>query len=501
MSLVGLDLDSSRARAIAGPALRTLSLVYLDADQVELPLALSLEGAAPQVGRAGVALARRRPYHLCADFLPALGGEQSWAAGRHRLRADDALTHAFHALAPTVGKSAGVAVSLPAYLTETQIPAVHRLAEAAGLPLVGSIASPLAAALASPLSHEPGLLLVVEADGHAVTWSVVERTAEELRLRLVQPNPALGRAAWLRRLIDGVATRCVRQTRRDPRESADVEQVLYEQLTQIVSRGPQNLIQLHLHGAGWYHHLMMHAEELGAMAAPLLRAAMAELDGLVTSVNALGSLRGVVLTHAAAGLPGLLPSLRARVQMYARAGVGYDSGDYGEHLFRAAGGADDRVQVLPIDAVARMAHELAVRTHRGDFPHGHLDTVPVPPAAGDVDPDRGPPRLCYRGHDHPLCASPFTLGRDPSCQIVFESELYPHVSGRHCAIVQDRRGYVLHDHSRHGTLVNDRRIEKASLAAGDWIRLGPRGPVLRFLGRPDEPAATPPRRAAAPGGR
>lgn len=499
MSLVGLDLDSSRARAIAGPALRTLSLVYLDADQVELPLAISLDEAVPRVGRAGVALARRRPHHLCADFLPGLGGDQLWTAGRHRLRADDAMTHVCRDLAAAVGRIAGVAASLPAYLTETQVPALYRLAESAGLPLLGSIASPLAAALASPLSHEPGLLLVVEADGHGVTWSVVERTAEELRLRLVQPNPTLGRAVWLRRLIDGVAARCVRQTRRDPRESADVEQVLYEQLTQLISRGPANLIQLHLHGAGWYHHLMMHAEELGAMAAPLLRTAMAELDGLVTTVGTLGTLRGVILTHAAAGLPGLLPSLRARVQMYARAGVGCDSGDYGEHLFRAAGGPDERVQVLPIDAQARMAHELAVRTHRGDFTRSHLDTVAVPPAAGDAGADRGPPRLYFRGQDHPLRSTPFTLGRDPTCQLVFESELYPHVSGKHCAIVHDRRGYVLHDHSRHGTLVNDRRIEKAALAAGDWIRLGPRGPVLRFLGHPDT-SALPPRHVATPGG-
>ncbi|MFO0929102.1 MAG: hypothetical protein U0736_19120 [Gemmataceae bacterium] len=194
------------------------------------------------------------------------------------------------------------------------------------------------------------------------------------------------------------------------------------------------------------------------MAAPLLRAAMAELDGLVTSVNALGSLRGVVLTHAAAGLPGLLPSLRARVQMYARAGVGYDSGDYGEHLFRAAGRADDRVQVLPIDAVARMAHELAVRTHRGDFPHGHLDTVPVPPAAGDVDPDRGPPRLCYRGHDHPLCHSPVHppghVHRVRSCSRASCTRTSPAGTA---AIVQDRRGYILHDHSRHPGMSADRK--------------------------------------------
>ena len=77
----------------------------------------------------------------------------------------------------------------------------------------------------------------------------------------------------------------------------------------------------------------------------------------------------------------------------------------------------------------------------------------------------------------------FSLGRDPGCDLVFESELYPHVSARHCEIIFDRRAYVICDRSRHGTLVNDRPVEQqAPLHSGDWIRLGPRGPVLRFLG-------------------
>jgi pSer/pThr/pTyr-binding forkhead associated (FHA) protein len=43
----------------------------------------------------------------------------------------------------------------------------------------------------------------------------------------------------------------------------------------------------------------------------------------------------------------------------------------------------------------------------------------------------------------------------------------------------------LRDHSRNGTLVNDRPvIGELPLRAGDWIRLGPAGPLIRFLGKP-----------------
>ncbi len=76
------------------------------------------------------------------------------------------------------------------------------------------------------------------------------------------------------------------------------------------------------------------------------------------------------------------------------------------------------------------------------------------------------------------------LGRDPSCDLVFESAVYPHVSARHCEITFDRRHYTVHDRSRYGTLLNERPVNKqAALHSGDWIRLGPRGPVVRFLGK------------------
>ena len=65
--------------------------------------------------------------------------------------------------------------------------------------------------------------------------------------------------------------------------------------------------------------------------------------------------------------------------------------------------------------------------------------------------------------------------------MVFESELYPSVSARHCEIALDRGAYLLRDRSRHGTLLNDHRVnQQAPLHSGDWVRLGPGGPVLAF---------------------
>jgi pSer/pThr/pTyr-binding forkhead associated (FHA) protein len=78
----------------------------------------------------------------------------------------------------------------------------------------------------------------------------------------------------------------------------------------------------------------------------------------------------------------------------------------------------------------------------------------------------------------------FVLGWHSECDLVFESDSYPTVSGRHCEIMTERRHYLLRDRSRNGTLVNERPVvHEIILQAGDWIRLGPGGPLLRFLGQ------------------
>jgi pSer/pThr/pTyr-binding forkhead associated (FHA) protein len=50
-----------------------------------------------------------------------------------------------------------------------------------------------------------------------------------------------------------------------------------------------------------------------------------------------------------------------------------------------------------------------------------------------------------------------------------------------------RGAYLLRDRGRHGTLVNDCVVtQPTALHSGDWIRLGPGGPLVRFLGQPSD---------------
>lgn len=486
MSLIGIDLTSSRARAVGGAA-QSVARVALEGQEPELALAIALTDRYPKVGRAGLSLVRKKPHVVCSNYLPALGSTRVWAAERHRLDAEEALALAFTALAEALPRARGVVFALPPYLDEAQLGVLYRLAQATRLPLLGSLPTPVAAALAS--RAEPGTLaLVLDVDDHALTWSIVERLADRARLRLAQPSVALARGAWLRRLLDGISHRCVLQSRHDPRESADAEQGLYEQLLQALAVTHTTLIQLHARGPGWYHHLMLPPDDLVGFVGPLLRQAVGELNGLLALVETMGPVLGrVVLTPAAASLPGLAQAVKAQLSAAPAPPVipPDEDEDYGDALAKVAARATRSVLALNRDDVAVLAQTLAERIAHHEVKPGHYDAVAVPTAERGPAVDAGPARLTFRGSDHYLSdSSAFLVGRDPGCDLVFESEAYPTVSARHCEIIFDRKAFVLYDRSRHGTLVNDRPVhQQAVLHSGDWVRLGPRGPVLRFLGQ------------------
>jgi hypothetical protein len=489
MTLVGLDLNATRARAVAGPAHSIPAAVALEGEHPDLPLAVSLQERHPAVGRAGSGLCRRSPHLACLDFLPHIGTPREWSAGRHRIDAARALGLVFEYLQARLGRPQGVAITLPAYLSAANAGLIARAAEKARLHLLGAVPAPLAAILAAREQLPwTGRALVVDCDGHGLGWSAVDVGHDQARLLGSQLAPHLAQTAWLLRLLDGVARRCVRLSRRDPRESAETEQSVYDQLAEVLESAPggpttTGLVDLIVQAPQWSQHLQVHPDELTACCAPLVQQALTEIQAFRRTTATQGPVAVVVLTAAAARLPGLAAALEHHVvPPVASPRPAEDFGDFGENLMLDDSAAAARVTVLDDDAIARAAHHLAELFQQGTLPRGLLEGVPLPAAPLPEDP--GPARLQFRGQEHLLSSGTFTLGRDPRCDLVFESELYPSVSARHCEIVFDRRVYTLRDRSRHGTLVNDQPVaQQVALHSGDWIRLGPAGPVLRFLGQ------------------
>src|ERR1051326_4477776 len=82
-----------------------------------------------------------------------------------------------------------------------------------------------------------------------------------------------------------------------------------------------------------------------------------------------------------------------------------------------------------------------------------------------------------------VAPSTIRLGRDPSCEVPFESAVYPQVSGLHARIEQTATGVILTPLSRSNkTLLNDEPVEGPTpVRVADRIRLGLTGPTVEIV--------------------
>ncbi|MFO0965484.1 MAG: FHA domain-containing protein [Gemmataceae bacterium] len=492
MSLVGLDLNSSRVRAVNG-ALGDYPLpLPLSVSGEELPLVLSLQAKQVEVGAAGEHLRRRLPHLTCHGFLPHLGAPRRWKAGRHDLDSAGAVEQVWRHLGKHVAKS-NLVLSLPPYLSGGQADQVRALAQKSGIQVLGSLPSTLAAALAGYADdHWVGGVMVLDVDEHALSAALIEAVDHTAFLRETISLPQFGWHAWRDRLLDSLADGCVLQTRRDPRESGQAEQGLYEQLGLLLDAHAQNrLAQLTIQGASWFQNLIVTPEETAACCRLLVAAVTRELHELLASLHPERLPHALLLTAEADRLPGLTPALAHLVEPFrveAHNGMnGHhrppSDDDFGINLLRDSG--EDRWHVVPLgkNACAQAAHALAAFFQKGDLPAGHLETSAPLPLAWPIE--AGPARLTFQGRDHFLGGSTFLIGTESGCHLRIDPAHHPGVAGRHCEVYYDHRTYVLFNRSEDGTWINDAPVQSSSvLHPGDRIRLGVGGPVIKFLGQP-----------------
>ncbi|MFN2239022.1 MAG: FHA domain-containing protein [Thermoanaerobaculia bacterium] len=132
---------------------------------------------------------------------------------------------------------------------------------------------------------------------------------------------------------------------------------------------------------------------------------------------------------------------------------------------------------------------------------------PAPAAASEASEDLVPGRTmmelpaggftaaCLTVHDasntsFPLFDDLYNLGRDPSNDIAIPDAS---ISGRHARLRRTPSGYEIEDTgSRNGSFVNGEKIEKATLADGDMVRLGKVQMVYSVASATRPPAPTSP---------
>jgi hypothetical protein len=179
---------------------------------------------------------------------------------------------------------------------------------------------------------------------------------------------------WKNKLLDSISDRCVRMCRRDPRDSAEAEQSLFEQLDDALDRlRTGQRVSLTIRTAHWYQDLLLQPDELDGYCGALAQAGAESVREMIASLPA--PPRAVWLTHAAGRLPGLGLAI---------------------HQCTPEGTA---VEVLPPGAVAHAAAALVPRWLSADLPRTHLDTVlPYPPVqVRDSKPAESPRTNPARG--------------------------------------------------------------------------------------------------------
>jgi hypothetical protein len=376
---VGIDLTASRVRAEAvGGKSRPLAL---DPPDDELALFISGERRTAEVGRSAVGICRKLPHLVCSNFLAAIGQSREWRVGRHALIAETALGLVFDKIRGAVAvESDAAALSLPVYLGPAQVTRVGVTAGRSKLALKGTAVGALALVahhapalfsgkLASvsgadwvvPLrpTGGPGAVVVIDADEYATTAAVVSVETDCVRLGGSAVWPRLGVKAWKDRLVDAVSDRCVRLCRRDPRDSADAEQMLFEQLDEALDRTRAGQrIGLTVQTAHWFQDISQQPEEFEAHCAALWRLAGDSVRDFTNGIGLAEPPRAVWLTDSAGRLPGFVRAIHANTP------------------------EGTAVEVLPPNAIAVAAAALVPRWLAGDLPRAHLDsTIPLALAA------------------------------------------------------------------------------------------------------------------------
>lgn len=371
---LGIDLNATRARAAVGRAGRNKPFP-LDDPRPDLALGVSLEKRTPEVGPAAAAVSRKLPHVVCTGYLPHLGMAQEWKAGRHALTADAALGLAFDRLRALTSTCDGLGFALPTYLTLPQVSKLSTVAERAKLKVRGTATAPLALAAERAThylqgqpdetgesqrparSFNPTTVLIVDADDHAMTASIVRISEEEVRSLASATFARLGVRLWRERLLDALADRCVRLCRRDPRDTADAEQMLFDQIEEAIDRARTGQrVSLSVRATHWFQDLVVTPADLDAFCGSLWRSAADEVRHLVAGLNEAEPPRAAWLTHDAGRLPGLAAALHQNTT------------------------ERTNVRVLHPEAAAAAVANLTDRWASSELPRTHLDTaIPLPP--------------------------------------------------------------------------------------------------------------------------
>lgn len=236
----------------------------LDGHEHALPLVLSMAERRMQMGAVARKLVRLQPHQVVENFLPYVGMDRLWHYGRHRLDGREALQWVITKLKDKL-PSKSLFHAVPNYWTREQAAILEDITRQAGYRSLGTIKRGLALAGTSPG-------LVIDGDSYALTIcsNQLQARTGNLHLEKTVTNADLALSIWTERIGMLIASKCMKDSRRDPRAHAETDQQLFEQVRmKLADWAGQQDVRLNLQLRDWQIELLVPANEVASVCMPL----------------------------------------------------------------------------------------------------------------------------------------------------------------------------------------------------------------------------------------
>lgn len=346
------------------------------------------------------------------------------------------------------GESLVVEVAVPSGMPREAVARLLAAAQAQALDIGGFFD---ASALAVAASGLDGVTLVVELGLHHLTVSRVSVVDGEARLHDVDTHEEAGLLALHEAWMQLVSESMVLQSRYDPLHEGESEQRLYDKLmASIPELGNSAAVVIGMPTANGACEVTLFAEQFARRAS----AVTCELDRALRGLRAAGEQVNILVNRNDFALPGVRPVL--------------------ERLRRA------RIRVMTPELIVK-----AVSLQQGDKSSGPValrrgiassGAIEIPQLhAGTSERGSGralPTHVFHTGNALPI-GSRFEIGSAVENDGLVLAREITGVSRRHCTLQRIDDEIVLIDHSRHGTWLNDERVDgRIAVAPGDRLRIG-----------------------------
>jgi hypothetical protein len=365
---LGLDLTARRARVVRVSSEGEAKLVPLEEPAIDLDLLINASGRSPVLGQAGRKLYRKLPHLVVGNYLPELARPKSWNLQRQTFDAAQLMGQVFDRISEEIQGYDSVVLALPSYLTVPQVSTILPLVPQIKLPVPGTVVGSLAVVLdrigmARQKSHDidhrlslPKSVLVVDVDDAGLSLNLITVESDQVKLVYAQTISRLGWNAWMAKLLDSLSGRCVQLCRRDPRDSGDLEQGMFDQVEPALDRAKaMQRTTITVRADHWYQDLVLNPEDWAGLTTSLQKQVLEATREFLTTAPFSDPIGAVWLTSDASRLPGLTATLHEVVN------------------------ERTRVEHLPPEAIGQAAAKLSPRWRIGELPRVHLDTtMPFP---------------------------------------------------------------------------------------------------------------------------